>query len=71
MKKICQYTLTGEYIRTFDSGKQANIITGVDQGKLSKVCHQKKITTSGYCWAFEGNIPRLPNLKDKRYKLLI
>lgn len=68
MKRICQYTLIGEYIQTFESAKQAHDVVGVSQQKLSLVCHCKKITTGGFCWAFENDAPRLPNLKDKRYK---
>lgn len=51
---VCQYTIDGQYIRTFDSAIQADTLLG-GKGKGSdiiKVCKGKRRTYKGYKWIY-------------------
>lgn len=67
-KGVCQYSLSGGYIKTYDSAKQAEKETGTNAGRISGCCHKRRFkSANGFCWAFEGDVPRLPNIRNKRY----
>lgn len=67
-RPICQYTLQGEIIKTYGSATEACNELGLDPGRISVCCNRGRIkTVGGFCWAFEGSEPRLPNLRSKRY----
>lgn len=68
-KRVCQYSLTGEFIRSFESAKEANDVLGVNVQRISICCNNGRLKTAdGFCWAFEGEEPQLPNLKLFRYQ---
>lgn len=49
-KKICQYNLNGEYIRTFNSIREASRITGINRQQLSACCKGTNLNAGGYHW---------------------
>ena len=51
-KKVNQYTLSGEYIRTFDSLKDAWLHTGATIGAIGKVCKGLLKSSGGYLWRY-------------------
>ena len=55
-KKVCQYSLEGEYINTFDSIKDASRKTGKCRYGISGCCNKKLKTSGGFIWKFDSNI---------------
>ncbi len=51
-KIVYQYDLKGNYLKSFDSLKQAVEVTGVDLSHLSEVLNGKKNVAGGYVWRF-------------------
>jgi hypothetical protein len=51
-KKVKQYTLTGKYIRTFESLNAAGAFVGVTGDSVSVACSQSHRTCRGYKWLF-------------------
>ena len=54
-KKILQYSLSGEFIKEWDSGKSAGLFYNVDAGGILKCCKGKNKTSTGYIWRFKIN----------------
>lgn len=56
-KKVNQYTLTGDFIKTWDSIKDASKDLKIDSSHISKCCKQRKYhkTTGGYIWRYTKN----------------
>jgi group I intron endonuclease len=52
VKPISQYTLDGQFIRFWDSGKHVQVETGMSQGNINKVCLGKYKTAYGFVWKF-------------------
>lgn len=53
VKPISQYTLDGQFIRSWDSGKHVQNETGMSQGNVNKVCLGKYKQAYGFIWKFE------------------
>jgi hypothetical protein len=51
-KKVDQYTLDDEYIRTFDSLKEAWLYTGATIGSIGKVCKGLLKSAGGFKWKY-------------------
>lgn len=51
-KKVEQYTLDGEYIRTFNSLKEAWLHTGAPISAIGKVCNGLGKSSGGYVWKY-------------------
>lgn len=51
-KKVEQYTLDGEYIRTFDSLREAWLHTGAPIGAIGHVCKGLQKSSAGYIWKY-------------------
>jgi hypothetical protein len=51
-KKIIQKTLDGEFIKIWDSAKQAQIELGLHKGNISKCCNGQYKKASGYKWEY-------------------
>lgn len=47
--------VTKDVIRTFESGKEAEHITGISRKYISLVCHQKKHSAGGFIWRFTND----------------
>lgn len=53
VKAIKQFTLQGEYIKTFDSINEAARITNIPATNICAVCKGKRSKTGGYKWSYE------------------
>ena len=51
-RAVDQYTLDGEYIKTFPSIKDAQEYLGVPRGSIGKCCQNKRKTSNGYRWKY-------------------
>lgn len=52
-KRISQYDLSGNFIRTWPSATVAGRETGIDSSTISKCCSGTRKTTGGYTWKYE------------------
>lgn len=50
--RVAQYAKNGEFIKIWDSQKEASRQTGVPQQNISKCCNGKLKTAGGYRWSF-------------------
>jgi hypothetical protein len=50
---VQQFTLEGQFIREFDSIKQAEEETNTCHGKISLVCKGKRKSAGGYIWKYK------------------
>lgn len=63
-KKVCQYSLTGELIDTYESSQLAENSTGVSKSKIIACCKSKRKMASGFQWRYAtDNINQLPPYK--------
>lgn len=51
-KAVNQYTRSGAFLATYESGKIAAAITGVPAYAISKVCRGNRSLAGGYIWKF-------------------
>ncbi len=49
-KKVNQYDLQGNFIKTWNSTREAEREMGAEHSKISKCCNGKQKTTKGYIW---------------------
>lgn len=54
-KAVSQYTLSGAYLATYDSGRIAAAITGVPAYSISKACRGIQSQAEGFIWKFTNN----------------
>lgn len=52
-KRVKQYTLDGEYIKTYNSIIEASKQLKIHKSNISKVCKNKMRTTGGYIWKYD------------------
>lgn len=62
-KNIIQYSKDGEFIKLYNSIKDACTKTGIDISTISKCCNGKQKTAGGYIWRFENEKPTQEYLK--------
>ena len=48
--KIQQFTLDNQFVATFESISNAEIITGIHRGNIAKVINGKAKSAGGYIW---------------------
>ena len=51
-KPVNQYSISGELIAEWRSGKDAASATGIQAGHISKVCKGQRKTAGGFVWRF-------------------
>ena len=51
-KKVVQKDFEGNIIKTFNSGREASIKTGINQGNISLCCNGKRKSIGGYLWEY-------------------
>lgn len=51
-KAVDMLSKNGEYLRSFRSAQDAEIITGISHSHISQYCHGKRNSTGGYLWRF-------------------
>lgn len=49
-KKVAQYSMDGQYIKTFSAQREASRETGILQGNISAACHGIQQSAGGYIW---------------------
>ena len=54
MKTVYQYTLGGMFIRSYESGVEAETITGVSRKDISSVCLGKRRSAGGFKWTYKN-----------------
>lgn len=59
IKTVYQYTLDGIFIRSYESGVEAETITGVSKKHISLVCLGKRISAGGFKWTYKNPPPQL------------
>ena len=53
LKAVDQYTLDGEYIKTFESAGSAEMETGIHRDKIKDAARGKQKTAGGFCWKYK------------------
>ena len=57
--KVNQYTLNGDYIRTFNSMSEAERLPGIHHKGISRCCSGKQKTAYGFIWSYSNtSFPR-------------
>lgn len=51
-KPVLQFTLDGEFIKTYPSAKEAERQTGINRTSISYCCNGKLKTAGGFIWKF-------------------
>lgn len=51
-KKVMQYTIYGDYVRTYKNIAEASRVTGISAATISSVCCKRGNTAGKYCWIF-------------------
>lgn len=64
---VYQYKLSGEYIRSFESIKDARRVTGI--GHIEKCCAGKQKQAGGFQWSYE-KLDYLPSFKNTSMKII-
>ncbi|QEM43196.1 I-BasI [Bacillus phage Chotacabras] len=65
-KQVDMYTKDGsEYIRTYNSLKEACEAIGAQQGHISRVCHGKRQSAGGYHWKFNDSVDKNRSVSTK------
>lgn len=58
-KKVCkpvsQFTKSGDFLHSYESGKEAHRKTGVSHSHILECCAGKVKTAGGYVWKYERN----------------
>lgn len=52
-KPILQYTLSGDFIKEFDSAKSASLELGIDCSGIGKCCKDKLNSCGGFIWKYK------------------
>lgn len=56
---VCQFSIEGEYIRTFKSAKEAADSVGVHGLHVTSACKFKSASSGGYLWLYETETNRI------------
>lgn len=65
-KQVDMFTKDGEeYIRTYNSIKEACKDTGAQQAHISRVCHGKRQSAGGYHWKFNDSVDKNRSVSTK------
>ena len=55
-KPISQFTLEGEFIKTYPSGKEAEREVGINDSHIGECCRGELKTAGGYIWKYTNKI---------------
>lgn len=64
-KPVDQFSLEGEFIKSWESAKEAAEETGANRSYITQVCKGKRISAGNFLWAYKGNSPR-PNVRERQ-----
>ena len=51
-KPVSQYTMSGKFVRSFDSAKSASDYTNINSGNITLCCKGKRNSAGGYIWEY-------------------
>lgn len=51
-KPVMMFSKTGEYIKSFRSAHEAEVVLGINHSHISQCCHGLRNSTGGYLWKF-------------------
>ena len=51
-KKVNQFSLAGDYIQTFQSAKEASLVSGVSVSHIRSICNGAKVAKSKFNWEY-------------------
>lgn len=63
-RTITQWSLQGEFVKTFDSAAQAAKETGIIHQNISKCLRQERQTAGGFYWTYKDELPNI--IKSKQ-----
>lgn len=63
-RKVCQYTLDGNFVKNYDSITKAQEETGLTG--ISNAC-RNKVRCGMYLWTFDGEEPRPYKVRNRKY----
>ena len=67
-RKVVQYTMEGDRIRTYDSIREAQAYTGVTH--ISSVCRNRRLSDGGFRWSYEDEeLAKLSEDEEKTSRL--
>lgn len=52
-KPVLQFSLDGTVVKKWDCAKNAELLTGIDAGHISKVCKGQRKSAGGYKWLYD------------------
>lgn len=67
-KAVCQYSLDGTFIQTWESGSAAEEGLNLCRGSVSRCCHFLRTKSGDYFWLFEGDKTPIEVLKENYAK---
>lgn len=53
-KPVTQYTLDGEFVRHWESAKEASEKTPANRSYITQVCKGKRVSAGGFLWTYKG-----------------
>lgn len=65
-KNVYMYSKDGEYVAEFQSAKDAQNETKINEIQIKRCCRGEFLTSGGYRWSYE-KLEKLPSLKDENY----
>lgn len=63
IKKVLQFSLTGEFIKEWDSIIEVSEKLKIDNGAITHVCKRELGSTGGFIWRYDGDIVTEEDLK--------
>ena len=55
-KSVLQYTISGEFVRRYESAMKASSVMGVKSGAITSACRGLNKTSCGYVWKYEEEV---------------
>ena len=67
VKEVHQYSTDGNYIKTFNSPKEASLEVGIPAGSISYCLNGKTLSGGGFIWSYI-KLEKVPKYKKYKYK---
>lgn len=63
-KKVCQFSLEGDFIEQFNSIRDASRKTNINREGISRCCREELKTSGGFVWKFFNNFDKLGRIRQ-------
>lgn len=70
-KAVCQYSMDGQYLRTYCSISEASRQLGINTAAIISVCQQNSISAGGFRWSYEQHPYEFRNRDNYRSAQII